>query len=63
MIGNKDEPQTGGGVGDNTNIKNKYLGLQKDLTEEKLDKIVGEVRDILVEIYLCEREYKLITII
>jgi|UniRef100_A0A6C0C053 hypothetical protein len=55
----KDEPQTGGGIGDNANIKNKYLGLHKDLTEQKLDKIVNEVRDILVEIYLgCEREYK-----
>jgi len=38
---------------------NKYLGLKKDLTDKKLDKIVIDVRDILVEIYLgCEREYK-----
>ena len=38
---------------------NKYLGLKKDLTDKKLDKIVIDVRNILVEIYLgCEREYK-----
>ena len=56
----KEEGQKGGGVGSAPNIQNKYLGLHNELTEEKLDKIVADVRDILVEIYLgCEREYKI----
>jgi len=39
--------------------ENKYLGLKKDLNEEKLDKIIINVRNDLVEIYLgCENEYK-----
>ena len=44
----------------NPALKGKYLGLKKDLTDKKLDKIVSDVRNLLVEIYLgCEREYKI----
>jgi hypothetical protein len=43
-----------------SHLKGQYLSLNKDLTEKKLDKIVIDVRDILIDIYLgCEREYKI----